>query len=157
MRRLFLTAALLAACGTAVGAQCAADRVDLRGDWGTARFDVELATTPEERSRGLMFRESMPRGDGMLFVFDRERPLSFWMRNTLIALDIIFLDAEGRVVNVAAGAVPGDETPLPSDGPALAVLEVNAGLAARMGIGPGDELRSPVLPQDDAAWACGGE
>ena len=140
--------------GGAAAAECRADRVELRGDWGTAQFAVELALTSQEQARGLMFRESMPRMAGMLFVYDAEERTAFWMRNTLIPLDMIFVDAEGRVVRVHDRAMPGDETPIPSGEPVLAVLEINGGLAERLGIEAGDELRSPVMPQDGAAWPC---
>ncbi|UWQ20448.1 DUF192 domain-containing protein [Jannaschia sp. W003] len=133
---------------------CRADRVDLRGDFGTASFATELALSPEDQARGLMFRESMPSMAGMLFVYDREQPVAFWMRNTLIPLDMIFVDESGTVTKVHAEAVPGDETPIPSGDPARAVLEINGGMAERLGIEAGDELRSPVMPQDAAAWPC---
>ncbi len=160
LQRLLIRAAavcaLALATATGVAAQgCSPDRVDLRGDFGTVRFSVELARTPEEHSRGLMFRESMPRMAGMLFVYPREAPVSFWMRNTLIPLDMIFADDTGTIVRVHANAVPRDETPIPSGEPVLTVLEINGGLAARLGIDAGDELRSPALPQDLAAWPCG--
>jgi uncharacterized membrane protein (UPF0127 family) len=128
--------------------------VDIRGDWGSARFRVELAITPQEQARGLMFREELGRMQGMLFVYDRQQPLAFWMRNTLIPLDMIFVDETGTVINVHAEAVPLDETPIRSEAPGLAVLEINGGMADTLGIGPGDVLRSPAMPQDRAAWAC---
>lgn len=136
-------------------AVCAPDRVDLRGDWGQVRFSVEVADTGPERSRGLMFRESMPRSSGMLFVYQRPEPLAFWMRNTLISLDLLFLDDTGTVVTIHENAVPLDETPL-SGGPdpLLAVLEINGGLAAQLGITVGSQLRHPQLPQQQAAWPC---
>ena len=149
-----IAVALAVLLPAAAVAECRADRVDLRGDFGSARFTVELAITPEEQARGLMFRETMGRNAGMLFVYDRETPVSFWMRNTRIPLDMIFVDDEGRVIKVHPEAVPGDETPIPSGGPARAVLEINGGMAETLGIAPGDELRSPILPQDDAAWTC---
>jgi hypothetical protein len=101
-----------------------------------------------------MFRESLPRMSGMLFVFPGERPRSFWMRNTLVSLDIIYFDATGTWVSVQAEAVPLDETALPSGGPAQYVLEVNAGLAERFGMGPGTQMRHPRIDQDIAAWPC---
>lgn len=142
---LFLPAAALA--------RCAPDAVDLRGDWGQARFAVELADTPRERSRGLMHRESLPRGAGMLFVYDRPQSVSFWMRNTLIPLDIIFLDGTGTVARVHENAVPLDETSIPGGSDIQFVLEINGGLAAQFGIAPGTELRHPAIG-DDAAWPC---
>jgi uncharacterized membrane protein (UPF0127 family) len=135
-------------------AACREDQLDLRGPWGQARFTVELAITPEEQARGLMFRENMPRSAGMLFLYDRPSTVSFWMRNTLIPLDMIFVDATGVVTRVHHEAVPLDETPIPGGDGVLAVLEINGGLARRFGIGPGTEMRHPRLPQDGAAWPC---
>lgn len=133
---------------------CAPEVVDIRGDFGSVRFTVELALTPQEQARGLMFREKLPRMGGMLFVYPREANVSFWMRNTLIPLDMIFVDDTGTIVRVHAEAVPLDETPIPAGAPTLAVLEINGGLAATLGIDEGDTLRSVALPQDKAAWPC---
>ncbi len=107
--------------------------------------DAELATTPETRTRGLMERASLPADQGMLFLFDVAQPLSFWMFNTLIPLDIIFADAERRITSIYP-SVPPCRPPLrcptyTSRGSAQFVLEVNAGTADRVGIGVGDELR----------------
>lgn len=151
--------AAIAAVGVAVlatGAQaaCDAERVELRGDWGSARFVVEIADTPETQQRGLMFVEQMPRRAGMLFVFPDERMRTFWMRNTLISLDIIYFDATGAWVSAQENAVPLDETTLPSDGPAQYVLEINAGLVEQFGMGAGTEIRHPAIDQDLAVWSC---
>nr|WP_043919287.1 DUF192 domain-containing protein [Jannaschia aquimarina] len=155
MHRLVLgVAAALAFAGSAVAAECRSDKVDVRGPWGTAQFTVELALNPTDQARGLMFRESLPRMGGMLFVYPRATELGFWMRNTLIPLDMIFADETGTVIKVHAEARPGDETVIRSEGDALSVLEINGGLAERLGIGPGDVIRSPALPQDGAAWPC---
>jgi len=89
-----------------------------------------------ERARGLMHRPHLGKFSAMLFVYERERSLSFWMKNTLIGLDILFFDSAGRLVNIRADAIPGDETPLRSTGPAQYVLEINAGLAAALKMGP---------------------
>jgi len=140
------------AAGGAAGA-CTADRVDLRGPWGQAQFAVEIADTPGERARGLMHRETLPRGAGMLFVYERPQPVSFWMRNTLIPLDIIFADASGTVARVHANAVPLDETAIPGGRAIQFVLEINGGLAAAFGIAPGTELRHPAIGAA-AAWPC---
>ena len=134
-------------------ADCREDRVDLRGDWGQAGFTVEVADEPSERSRGLMHRESMPRGAGMLFVYDAPQRATFWMRNTLIPLDMIFADEAGIVTRVHENAIPLDETTIEGGNDVQFVLEINGGLAGRLGISPGTELRHPSIG-DDAAWMC---
>ena len=101
-------------------------------------FRVEIARTDREQAMGLMFRKTMGADEGMIFPMDPPRPAAFWMRNTVIPLDIIFIGPDRRVLNIAANAVPHDETPLPSAGPVSAVLELNGGRAAQLGIGPGD-------------------
>ncbi|MGB3247510.1 MAG: DUF192 domain-containing protein [Sulfitobacter sp.] len=142
--------------GAAAQAQeaCRADSVQLRGDWGQARFTVELAETPEEQRTGLMNRPSMPASAGMLFVYDQPQTLSFWMRNTLIPLDMVFIDAHGVVQNIHHSAIPLDETSIFGGNDLLAVLEINGGLAKRMGITVGSVLRHPLIPSDLAAWPC---
>lgn len=150
---IFLGLALAFWSGAA-HAQCRADRVELRGDFGEAQFRVEVADDDAERAQGLMHRESMPMGQGMLFVYEEPRNASFWMRNTLIPLDIIFMDETGTVTRVHENAVPLDETPIPGGPGILTVLEINGGLSDRIGIEAGTELRHPAVPQDAAAWPC---
>ena len=153
--RLFLISALSAfACIGAAHATCQDNVVQLRGEFGEARFRVEIADEPAERAQGLMNRETMPMSAGMLFIYEREQEVSFWMENTLIPLDMIFADAHGVVVKVHENAIPLDRTSIPSEEPSLAVLEINGGLAAQIGIEPGAELRHPGLPQAEAAWPC---
>jgi uncharacterized protein len=103
-------------------------------------FRVELARSRFEQARGLMFRTKLGPDEGMLFPFEPPREASFWMRNTMIPLDIIFIGTDGRILNIAANTVPYDETPLLSDGVASAVLELAGGRAAELGIGPGDKV-----------------
>ena len=111
----------------------------------THRFTVELATSSEQHQRGLMFRDTMAQSHGMLFVFDISRPLSFWMRNTRISLDMLFLDAQGRVINIARRTTPMSEAAYRSAGPARAVLEINGGLSDLLGIAPGDRVLHSLL------------
>ena len=143
----------LAAMASPAIAACAEDEVVLKGDWGSARFSVEIADDPEEQRRGLMFRESMPRSAGKLFVYDRPQRVAFWMRNTLIPLDMIFIDARGVVQRIHHEAIPGDETSIPGGGPMLAVLEINGGLARAMGISEGSVVRHPAFGEA-AEWPC---
>jgi uncharacterized protein len=133
---------------------CRPGTVHLRGAWGMARFSVELADTPETRSRGLMFRERLARSAGMLFIYDAPQRATFWMRNTLIPLDMIFVDATGAVRHVHHDAIPGDETTIDGGPEILMVLEINGGLARDLGITPGSQLRHPGLAGDIALWPC---
>jgi uncharacterized membrane protein (UPF0127 family) len=149
---LVLAAGLFAATGAA--AACSHDRVELRGPAGQARFTVEVVDTPDTRARGLMFREAMPAGAGMLFVFEQPVRAVFWMKNTLIPLDMIFADPSGRVTHVHANAIPHDETPIDGGPGVQFVLEINGGLAQRLGIVPGTELRHPAVDPSLAAWPC---
>lgn len=135
-------------------AQCSSGRLDLRNDQAQVRFVVELAVTPQERARGLMFREDLPQRAGMLFVFDPPQPVAFWMKNTLIPLDMIFIDDRGVVTRVHQNAVPGDLTPIEGGDSVYAVLEINAGLAARYSIGPGTVLRHEIFSQGSPIWPC---
>lgn len=107
-------------------------------------FNVDLALTPQQQAIGLMFVEKMADEKGMLFLNDQEGPLAYWMKNTLIPLDIIFIDAKGYILNIQHGR-PQDLTPLPSAGPAMAVLELNGGLTGKLGIKPGDRLLHPAF------------
>lgn len=103
-------------------------------------FNVELAVTPAQRAYGLMYRMSLAPDAGMLFLFDREAPRAFWMKNTYLPLDIIFLDGKGRIVSIARNTTPLSETPIRSGAPAMGVLEVNAGTADRLGLADGDRV-----------------
>jgi uncharacterized protein len=112
---------------------------------GVHVFAVELASTPEEQAKGLMYRRQLPEGQGMLFDFHREQPTSFWMKNTYIPLDMIFIRGDGRILRIAENTVPLSETLVPSGGPVRAVLEVNAGTAKKLGIAPGDRVGHAIF------------
>ncbi|RLK10707.1 DUF192 domain-containing protein [Ruegeria conchae] len=154
MRTALFVAALTFLISGGAQAECRSDRVELRNELAQVRFDIELAVTPQERSRGLMFRESMPNRSGMLFIFDPPQRVAFWMKNTLIPLDMIFTDKAGTVTRVHEGAIPGDLTPIEGGDSVYAVLEINAGLAARYGIRPGTQMRHQVFSQGPAIWPC---
>jgi uncharacterized membrane protein (UPF0127 family) len=114
---------------------------------GVHTFAVELAVTPEEQARGLMFRRELPEGQGMLFDFQREQPATFWMKNTYVSLDMIFIRADGRILRIAENTVPLSEALVPSGGPVRAVLEVVAGTARKLGIAPGDRVAHPIFSE----------
>jgi uncharacterized membrane protein (UPF0127 family) len=112
---------------------------------GVHPFAVELATNEAERARGLMFRKELPDGQGMLFDFEREEPVSFWMHNTYISLDMIFIRSDGRILSIAANTEPMSDKLVPSGGPVRAVLEVIAGTADKLGIAPGDRVAGAIF------------
>lgn len=150
-----LAAMALSVCAAgALAGECREDAVQLKGDWGQARFSVEVADDDAERALGLMNRDSMPSASGMLFVYDRPQGMSFWMRNTLIPLDMLFLDETGTVRNIHRMAKPLDETPILGGEGLTHVLEINGGLADRMGITQGSVMRHPSFAADKARWPC---
>ncbi|TNF12450.1 MAG: DUF192 domain-containing protein [Rhodobacteraceae bacterium] len=153
-RRLMAALLVLAFWAGPGLAACQPGKVELTGEFGTVAFDVAVADDFAERARGLMFVEEMPDTTGMLFIYGVSRPVSFWMKNTLIPLDMIFIDARGVVKKVHANAIPHDTTGISSDVPVRSVLEINGGLAAKIGIAPGAVVRHPDLPQRNAAWPC---
>lgn len=122
-------------------------RVPLTVESGSAvhRFTVELALSPRQQARGLMFRRRLAADAGMLFVHPAPRVIAMWMRNTYIPLDMLFIGPDGRIVRIVERARPMSTETISSGRPALAVLEVNAGTAARLGIRPGDRVIAEAL------------
>ncbi len=140
-------AALLLALGGA-GSVCAEARLEpltVVTASGPHPFKVEVMRTEPERERGLMYRKSMSRDHGMLFQYPTEQPVTFWMHNTYLPLDMVFIDRSGHVVSVARDAKPMDDTLIPSGGPALGVLELDAGVAGAIGLKPGDLVRHAMF------------
>ena len=108
-------------------------------------FHVEVADTDERRALGLMYRTSLAADAGMLFDFKQDEDVAMWMRNTRIPLDMLFIDRTGKIVNIAERAVPFSEATISSAAPVRAVLEVNGGTVARLGIKPGDQVIHPMF------------
>ena len=134
--RVLLCILMVASC-----VACAADGSSV--ELGGRSFDVEIAETQEKQALGLMFRDNMPADQGMLFIFANEARRSFWMKNTRIPLDIMYFDKELRMVSISADTPPCRVSrcpSYPSTGPAMYVLELNAGTASELGVGPGDRL-----------------
>jgi uncharacterized protein len=147
-RRPLLAFALLAAGAIgADGALAALKRTSLTIDTASAtqHFTVDLAVSAEDQAQGLMFRRSLPRDAGMLFDFGTTRPAEFWMKNTLIPLDMLFIAADGHVADIHERAVPLSEATIGSKVPVRAVLEVNGGTVARLGIKEGDLVHHPIF------------
>jgi uncharacterized membrane protein (UPF0127 family) len=112
---------------------------------GVQVFSVEMATTEEEKTTGLMYRKELPDGKGMLFDFSPEQQVSMWMKNTFISLDMIFIRADGRILRIAENTEPQSTRIIPSGGLAKGVLEVIAGTAKKYGIAPGDRVGHPLF------------
>lgn len=148
MRRLVLLCLLLlAGPAAAQPVTFAKDTLTIESAGGKAhKFNVELAQSPQQIAQGLMFRRQMAADAGMLFLFERPDPAVFWMKNTYIPLDMIFIGPDGRIINIAERTIPLTETPVHAAGPTRAVLEVNGGTAARLGLKPGDKVRHSQLP-----------
>ncbi len=108
-------------------------------------FQVEVARNDADRAQGLMYRRSMPANQGMLFDFGRVEPVSMWMQNTYLPLDMLFVRQDGTIARIAANTEPLSTRTIPSGEPVLAVLELNAGTAARLGIKPGDRIEHPLF------------
>jgi uncharacterized membrane protein (UPF0127 family) len=111
-----------------------------RADGSKAAFRIEVAATPEQQEHGLMFRKQLAADAGMLFLWDEDQPISMWMKNTLIPLDMLFVAPDGRIARIAANAVPLDLTPISSNGNIRAVIEIGGGEAAKQRIREGDEV-----------------
>ncbi len=112
---------------------------------GVRSFSIELAVTDEERAKGLMYRKRVPDGYGMLFDFKQEQPVSMWMKNTLVPLDMIFIRDNGRIARIAENTEPLSERIISSGPPVRAVLEVAGGTAKKYGIAPGDRVAYPIF------------
>ena len=119
--------------------------VEIASKSGVHVFTVEIADTEAAREKGLMYRKSMPPGRGMLFDFHSDQPVRFWMKNTYIPLDMIFIRSDGRILNIAENTTPMSEKEVPSAGPVQAVLEVSGGTARKLGIAPGDQVANPIF------------
>ena len=149
---ILLTSVLWASPG--ISADCPEGELSIRGPWGQARFYVEVADDNAERAQGLMYRESLGASEGMLFVFDRPGSPGFWMKNTLIPLDMLFITPEGVVQYVHSNAIPGDLTSISGGSGVQYVLEIKGGMAGMMGITEGSEVRAAQIDGAVAAWPC---
>ena len=134
---------LFALVGLAQAAETSTLSID--SSQGPQSFKVELATTPSQMELGLMYRQNLPADAGMLFVYPSEQSVAFWMKNTLIPLDMLFIGADGRIRRIVERTIPLSTNPIPSGDPVRAVLEINGGAAEKLGIQAGDMVHSPSL------------
>ena len=140
-----LVAALLALLLNAAALAQTFEPLTIVSQSGRHAFAVEVARSDADRAQGLMYRRSMPPDRGMLFDFQRVQPLSMWMQNTYIPLDMLFIRADGTIARIAENAEPLSTRTIPSGEPVLAVLELNGGTAARLGIKAGDRVEHPIF------------
>ncbi len=143
-RRGFLAAALFVLLAAPLPA-AEEQTLEIVTKKGVHVFSVELAATDAERSKGLMFRKELAEGKGMLFDFKQDQDVSMWMRNTLIPLDMLFINADGSIRRIAENTEPMSERTIPSGGPVRGVLEVIGGTAKKLGIAPGDRVAHPIF------------
>lgn len=120
-----------------------ADPLTIKSQSSEYRFEVEIADNPATREKGLMFRQTLAPNAGMLFLYPSEQNVAFWMKNTLIPLDMLFITADGHILRIEKSAPPLSEAPIPSGGPVKAVLEVNGGLTEQLGVRQGDRIDFP--------------
>ena len=121
------------------------DELTITGADGANKFQIELATDNTQREQGLMFRQNMAPDAGMLFIYEHPQPVAMWMENTYIPLDMLFIAADGRIVNIRQRAVPHSQENIASSGPVLEVLELNGGTVSRLNIKVGDKVTAPGL------------
>jgi len=154
MRNAVLASILCIAASGATAAVCMEDKLDIRMSGSVTRFAVEIADTVEERATGLMNREFMGQFSGMLFVYDRPQSVTFWMKDTLIPLDLLFVDESGVVQRIHENAIPLDLTGLPGGNQIQYVLEINGGMSELLGLKVGAQIRHPDIQNDLAIWPC---
>jgi hypothetical protein len=119
--------------------------LEIASKTGVHSFSVEIAENDADRAKGLMYRKELPEGRGMLFDFHRDQEVSFWMQNTYIPLDIIFIRGDGRILRIEENTEPLSTKLIPSRGAVRAVLEVIGGTSRKLGIAPGDRVASPIF------------
>jgi uncharacterized protein len=142
---LWLSVFLAAGVAAAPLQSFATANLTIVGASGSHRFTVELAETPAQMEQGLMFRPSLPPDAGMLFDFQQPTMATMWMHNTLIPLDMLFVDAKGKIVNIEQRTVPESDAIISAAAPVRAVIELNGGTAARLGIAAGDRVLYPIF------------
>jgi len=147
MRTVLFLAATALGLMAALDLTWAAPRqtLEIASKSGVHVFSVEIADNDAERAKGLMYRKELPEGQGMLFDFHRDQEVSFWMQNTYIPLDMIFIRGDGRISRIEENTEPLSTRLIPSRGPVRAVLEVIGGTARKLGLGPGDRVATPIF------------
>ena len=143
IQRLILACAFMLVSAATLAANLPRDTLLVETASSQYRFDVEVADDPTERAEGLMYREALADNAGMLFLYPKPQPVEFWMKNTPLSLDIVFVRQDGTIARIAENTTPMSEDLIPSGEPVVAVLEVKAGIMQQLGIAAGDRLRNP--------------
>jgi uncharacterized protein len=141
----FLVSFFLAACSQGHPGNLPVDAITVDTASGPVTFKVEIAADEAARERGLMFRTSLAPDAGMLFDYHRTQSVAFWMKNTPLPLDMIFIRADGRISTIVTDTTPYSETPIPSLEPVQAVLEINGGRSREVGLRPGDVVHARIF------------
>ena len=144
IQRLILACTLMLASAATFAAELPRDVVMVETSSSQYRFEVEVADDSSERSEGLMYRTDLADNAGMLFMYQETRPVDFWMKNTLLSLDSVFVREDGTIARIAENTAPMSEDLIPSGEPVRAVLEVKAGTMRQLGVTVGDRLRNPT-------------
>ena len=146
VRLCSLALLVLALCFSSVAVRAAGEQtVEIASKTGVHSFSVEIVDNDADRAKGLMYRKELPEGRGMLFDFHRDQEVSFWMQNTYIPLDMIFIRGDGRILRIEENTEPLSTRMIPSRGAVRAVLEVIGGTSRKLGIAPGDRVASPIF------------
>ena len=145
---------LLGAIPAYAASECDVTQLDIRSTNSTTRFITEVADSQELRALGLMNRETLGTFAGMIFVYPNPQPMRFWMRNTLIPLDMLFIDARGTVAYIHENAIPLDETTIFGGNDIQYVFEINGGMAKTLGIDVGAAVRHPTISGPEVIWSC---
>ena len=145
VRFVMLALGIMISPGLATAQTDQLQKIEIASKSGSHSFLVELAANDQQRARGLMYRKELPLGRGMLFDFQREQEVGFWMKNTYIPLDMIFIRADGTIHRIAANTEPLSERTVAAGAPVRYVLEVIGGTAAKLGIEPGDKVTGGAL------------
>ncbi len=151
---VFALLAIAANAAAGVVHPCEPKTIEILVGPGERTFAIEVAVDPDEQARGLMFRPALPADAGMLFIFDPPRPANFWMRNTMIPLDMIFIDDSGKVESIAERTDTYSERVSSSQSDVRAVLEINGGLSRQLGIGPGAQVIHPAFENAPEKLRC---
>ena len=144
----FLVFSIFFGCRLMANQAASSDFLEFRGPWGSACFSVKVADTPAKRAQGLMHVDHLPKEQGMLFVYPEPSPVSFWMKNTVISLDMIFLNAKGRIQHIHSNARPQDQTVISGGNDIQYVVEINGGLSEKLGILEGSYAHNEIISNE---------